>query len=180
MYNNRTDINLLQMLAGDDQAAFTELYRRYWKPLYITAYGILQERSVAEDVVQDVFSSLWRRRRELSIRSPKAYLQQATRFRVFKAISTGKTDANFQERLTEVSRDMIAESPLMAKELQQLLQKLIGSLPDDQQMILRLSREEDLTYKDIAFKLGISVKTVEKKISRSLRHIRSGLNDSYL
>lgn len=176
-YSDHSDHGLLRLLATDDRVAFAELYRRYWKPLFITAASILQDRSTAGDIVQEVFISLWQRRLELKVRTPFAYLQQAVRFQVFKAIRAGKTDADFQKRLSEVSRDILTEDPLLFKELQHLLEAVISSLPEDQRTIFRMNRDENLTYKEIADKLGISVKTVEKKMSRSLRHLRSGLYD---
>lgn len=176
-YSDHSDHGLLQMLATDDRAAFAELYRRHWKPLFITAANILNDRSTAGDVVQEVFISLWQRRLELKVRSPSAYLQQAVRFQVFKTIRDGRTDTDFQKRLSEVSRDILTEDPLLFKELQHLVEAVIRSLPEDQRTIFRMNRDENLTYKEIADKLGISVKTVEKKMSRSLRHLRSGLYD---
>lgn len=176
-YRDHNDHELLQLLVADDRGAFAELYRRHWKPLFVTAASILQNHSIAGDIVQEVFISVWQRRLELKVRSPSAYLQQAVRFQVFKAIRAGKTDADFQKRLSEVSRDILADDPLLFKELQRLLEAVIRSLPEDQRTIFRMNRDENLTYKEIAGRLGISVKTVEKKMSRSLRHLRSGLDD---
>lgn len=179
MYEERSDSDLLRLLSKGSQVAFTELYNRHWKQLYVTARGILQDHAAAEDIVQDVFVSLWRRREGLEVRSPRAYLQQSVRYRVFKAIREGKTDADFYRRLKEVSRDIMEDSPVVYGELQQLLRRLMDDLPEDQRQIFRMNRDEDLTYKDIADRLGISVKTVEKKISCTLRHFRSGLNDGF-
>ncbi|HYH56379.1 MAG TPA: RNA polymerase sigma-70 factor, partial [Anseongella sp.] len=176
-YEDHTDKELLRLMSTDDEAAFTELYGRYWKTLFLTARSILHDGPLAEDIVQEVFISIWRRRGELDIGSPRAYLQQATRFRVLKAIRAGKADADFYNRLSQVSRDILSDNPVLFKELQHLLQALMNSLPEDQQTIFRMNRDEDFTYKEIAGKLGISVKTVEKKMSRSLSQIRSGLDD---
>jgi RNA polymerase sigma-70 factor (family 1) len=166
---------LTARLKAGDEAAFTEIYERYWQPLLRTAYHILQDRDLAQDIVQNVFIALWQRRAVADISHLQAYLQQATRFSVFKAIRELKNDQAFFERLAEVTADIITDDPLLFKEHQQLLGELIGALPEDCRETFRLSREENMTYKQIAEYLGISEKTVEKRISRSLQQIRTGL-----
>lgn len=178
MYSGLNDTELLDLLKADDEAAFAELYNRYWKLLFVTANNILQNYTSAQDVVQDVFASLWQRRLLLAITSLKPWLLQATRFQVFKAIRAEKLSADFYERLADASKYLIVEEPILFKELQQILQTIIQTLPPDQQAIFKMSREENLTYREIAEKMGISVKTVEKKISRSLRDIHTGLDKS--
>jgi RNA polymerase sigma-70 factor (family 1) len=167
--------NLLSLLREDSEAAFTEIYNRFWKSLFRTAYHILQDKEASQDIVQNVFVSLWQRRAELRIDNLKGYLHQAARFGVFKAIREQQHDQEFYDRLAQVTADIITDNPLIFKEQQELLRQLIGNLPEDCRETFRLSREENMTYKQIAELLGISEKTVEKRMSRSLQHIRSGL-----
>src|SRR5882757_5276281 len=105
-YTTYQDIELVALLQQDDTGAFTELYNRHWKNLYYTAIGILQNSEACNDIVQEVFTSLWQRRGIVQIEFPKTYLQQATRFQVFKAIQAQKTGREFYQRLAEVSADM--------------------------------------------------------------------------
>ncbi|CAL1519693.1 RNA polymerase sigma-70 factor [Chitinophaga sp. MM2321] len=175
-----TDIILLQRLKNNEEEAFTGIYNRYWQPLYSTAMSILQQGPLAEDLVQEVFISLWRRRNELEIEHLKAYLAKAVKFQVLKAIRNNKADGQFYERLQHVTAVIIKEDPLLGKEMQAIFARLTGTLPDDCREIFRLSREEGLTYLEIATRLHISVKTVEKKMSFSLRHFRTGLGKALL
>jgi RNA polymerase sigma-70 factor (family 1) len=170
-----TDIELLQRLKDSDGAAFTGIYNRYWQSLYYTAVSILQQGALAEDAVQEVFISLWRRRDELEVTHLKAYLSKAVKFQVLKVIRDNKADHLFYERLQRVSATIIKEDPLLGKEMQGIIVRLAMTLPEDCREIFRLSREEGLTYPEIASKLQISVKTVEKKMSFSLKHFRTGL-----
>lgn len=170
------DAELLISLKQGDQAAFTQIYDTYWKILFRTAHHILQERTIAQDIVQNVFISLWQRREDVNITNLKAYLQQATRFSVFNAIRDQKHDREFYDRLAQVTVDMIAENPLLFKEQQQLIKNLVDTLPEECKEAFRLSREENMTYKQIAGLLGISEKTVEKRLSKSLKHFRHGLS----
>ena len=175
-YKILTDADLLQLFKADDKRAFTEIYDRYWKLLYYTAHNIIQDDESARDVVQEGFTSLWLRRKETEIQSLKAYLQQASRFKVLKLIRQQQTNERFFERLQEVTTEILLDDPLIFKEQQQLVQQLLDKLPPDYLETFRLSREENLTYKQIALALNISEKTVEKRISKSLKYIRHGLD----
>jgi RNA polymerase sigma-70 factor (family 1) len=179
-YTIYQDKELVALIHQDDAGAFTELYNRHWKSLYYTAMSILQNPEASRDIVQDVFTSLWQRRTEVQIEFPKTYLQQATRFQVFKAIHAEKVSKEFYQRLATVSADMIIENPLLYKELEHLIRDLLDSLPEDARTAFLLNRDEKLTYAQIAEKMDISVKTVEKKMSQTLRHLRLGLREAFV
>jgi len=167
---------LISRLRDGDEQAFSEIYNLYWKQLYRTAFTILRDEEGASDALQEMFLHLWRRRRELNIVSLKAYLHQSVRLTVLKAIRSQKVDAGFYKRLAEVTTEIIEEDPMIFKDNLYLLQRLIDSLPVDCRQIFLMSREEEMSYKQIAGKLEISVKTVEKKMSKSLKLIREGLS----
>ncbi|WP_212005603.1 RNA polymerase sigma factor [Chitinophaga sp. HK235] len=57
-FSSLSDIEMIALVKADDEQAFAELYKRYWKKLYQTAYDIIQQEQVAQDVVQEVFISL--------------------------------------------------------------------------------------------------------------------------
>lgn len=176
--STHSDEQLVMLLGQGNEPAFTEIYNRYWKSLYYSAYNILQLKEAAQDAVQEVFVSLWKRRNEVQIESLKAYLFQAVRFQVFKAIRAEKTNEDFYKGLTAVSKEILVEEPLLFKELEELYRKVIHSLPDDEREIFLMHRDGGLTYKQIAEEKQISVKTVEKKMSHALKQIRNGLDDA--
>lgn len=175
-YTGLADHELLHLLKKDDEAAFTEVYKRYWKLLYTTSFGIIQDDQAAQDIVQEVFIRIWNGRHTLDIGSLRPYLQQAARFGVLKAIRAQKTDEAFYDRLAAVTVDVLADNPMLCKEQQELFERLLSGLPDNVKETFYLSRENNLTYKQIAAKLNISEKTVEKRISKSLRYFRDNLN----
>jgi RNA polymerase sigma-70 factor (family 1) len=177
-YPIHTDDQLLQGLYESDESAFAEIYNRYWKPLYTSAHNILQVKEAAQDAVQEVFISLWKRRATIQVDILQSYLHQAVRFQVFKAIRAEKTDQQFFNRLASISKDILVEDPLLFKELESLYQQIIQTLPADEQEIFLLHRDVGLTYKQIAEQKNISVKTVEKKMSHALKEIRFGMNDA--
>jgi RNA polymerase sigma-70 factor (ECF subfamily) len=87
-------------------------------------------------------------------------------------------DEQFYARLSAVTADIVYENPLLFKEQELLLRQILSSLPDDCRQIFQLSREEQLTYKQIARQLNISEKTVEKKMSICLKQIRQVLQQN--
>jgi RNA polymerase sigma-70 factor (family 1) len=177
-YPIHTDDQLLRQLYESDERAFAEIYNRYWKPLYTSAHNILQVKEAAQDAVQEVFISLWKRREAIQVEVLQSYLHQAVRFQVFKAIRAEKTDQHFFNRLALITRDILFEDPVLFKELESLYKQLIHALPPDEQEIFLLHRDGGLTYKQIAEQKNISVKTVEKKMSRALKELRYGMDDA--
>ena len=175
-FNKVPEQDLISALKAGDQLAFNEIYNRYWKSLYHTANNILQDKDHAADAIQEVFISLWVRKGQVDILSLKSYLHQAVRFTVLKAIRAQKSDQRFYDRLAMVTCEIIAENPLLFKEQQHLIVQLIDQLPSECRETFMLSREENLTYKQIAMQLNISEKTVEKRITKSLKVLRGGLS----
>jgi RNA polymerase sigma-19 factor, ECF subfamily len=171
-----SDDQLVSLLQQSNEAAFTEIYNRYWKSLYTSAHNILQLNHTAQDAVQEVFISLWNRRDAVKIDSLKPYLFQSVRFQIFKAIRAEKTDNNFFKRLSMVSEHIYNEDPILSKELSRFYKQVLLSLPEDEREIFRMHRDDGLTYKQIAELKNISVKTVEKKMSHVLKQLRLGLN----
>ncbi|QJB34871.1 RNA polymerase sigma-70 factor [Chitinophaga oryzae] len=178
-YNTYTDDHLWRQITLDDQDAFTAVYHRYWKVLYLRARNMLSDSDLAQDIVQEVFISLWHRRQEVEILHLKAYLFQAVRFQELKALRNLKSDTNFYERLAHISKDLLQHEPMAFKELDSVLQRVMATIPEDQRAIFSMSRDEGLTYREIADRMEISVKTVEKKISQALRTIRKGMDSAF-
>lgn len=179
IYSTYTDSELVNLLRTGEEAAFTEIYARYWRLLFDRVYTVLREEDAAKDAVQEVFISLWTRRKVVVVTYLKAYLQQAVRFKVLHFIREGRTDSEFYIRLSKVTTEIIADNPMLFKEQQDLLNELIKSLPEDCKKVFLLSREGDLTYKQIAEQLNVSIKTVEKRISKSLKYLRKNIDLSY-
>ncbi len=167
------DSELMRLIRQGKEDAFTELFTRYWQSLYEKANTILNNPAVAKDIVQDVFYSIWSRRAELEIHSVKGYLEQATRFQVFKGIRDRKTGLQLKEKLAAVTADIMTDDPLLFKEHQDLLEYLINKLPEDCREAFRLSRKEQLSYKEIAQLLQISERAVEHRIAKSLEFFRT-------
>ena len=89
-YSSFTDSELSYSLIEGDRLAFDEIYLRYWRTLHQKACRILNDEDEAADIIQEVFVSLWQRRTEVKVANLKAYLNQAVKFSVLKAIRENK------------------------------------------------------------------------------------------
>ena len=174
-----TDEELLLKMADDNRQAFTVLYRRYWEDLFVTAAKALRGKEEAADVVQDVFISFWNRRKELNIKgSVPAYLHTSIRYKCIHYIEKNITRRDYLLQLADVevsNPSGNAETNLQLKEMQQIVSNTVAKMPAKMQEAYKLSRQEHLSYKQVAESMGISVETVKKHIQYALHLIRTNL-----
>jgi RNA polymerase sigma-70 factor (ECF subfamily) len=164
--------------------AFTTLYRRYWEDMFLTATKALRDNIEACDVVQDVFLSLWNRRHELNIEGPLInYLQTAVRYKVIHYIQKNITRRDYLALLADVSVNWLppdAEINLQLEELQKALSSVVTKMPPKMQQVYILSRREQLSHKEIAEQMSVSVETVKKHIQHALQLIKTALRHALI
>lgn len=169
-YSHFADEELVQMMSKDDHHAFTTIYYRYWKRLYVLAYDRLRSRELAEDVVQDVLTGLWQRRKHTIIRSLPAYLATASRYAVFTQLSK-LMPVTPVEALPEAVQ-AVTDDAATIHFLQQSMQEQLKQLPEKCRIVFEYSREKGMSNKEIAAELHISEKAVEKHITKALQRLR--------
>lgn len=170
----RDDNILLEELRRGSKAAFEKLYHRFWDKLYLAAYHILHDREVSEDIVQEIFIQLWVRRESQVIHNLEAYLYMAVRFQVFRCLNDRKCKNDLVNGLAEFPADFFDEH-LSYKEIESAMKNGIRQLPKKCGIIFSLSRQEQLSNKEIAHRLNISVKTVENQMSIAIKKMRKHL-----
>lgn len=177
MQPNYTDTDLIALLKEDEDRAIEHLFRQHYAYLCKAAYKILPDANLVEDMVQEVFMELWRKRNQVNIKtSIKAYLRRAAVNKTLNYIRDQKIILEDNEKLpTLKSKTPSINQKIEAAELQVLIDKAIDGLPEKCRLIFVLSRFEDMSYKEIAQQLDISVKTVENQISKALKHLRKVL-----
>lgn len=155
---------------------FDELVLSNYARLCQFAYRIVGSRAVAEDIVQDVFASIWRRHREFDYSDPLPYLYRAVRNR---AISLRRQEHRRSGWLALFAREREdAEGPVADQDttdLSSAIERALAALPERRRLIFVMSREQHLSYAQIATALEISVKTVETQMGRALRTLREHL-----
>jgi RNA polymerase sigma-70 factor (ECF subfamily) len=139
--------------------------------MYALAAKQLQCEDTAKDCVQEVFVALWKRRDEQHITNLESYLLQSVRFQACKAMRNKQMN-RLRCRLAFVSPSHTFSDPALLRDMHAGFYRAISGLPEDQRRIFYMNREEAATYSRIAELLGISVKTVEKKMSLALKALR--------
>lgn len=176
-YCSHTDDELLALIKTGDCIAFTEVYNRYWKLLFSIAANKLTCLADAEELVQEVFADLWKRRETLEIeRSIKSYLSGAVKFQVYSALSKQyRARKNKQMLVFSEKTFLTPKEQLDLKMLEQHLYNSANELPDRCRLIYKLSRETGWSNEAIASHLDISPKTVEAQLTKALKHLKTSL-----
>jgi len=169
-----SDQEILALIGQDDRAAFSELYNRYWQSLYQTAWNVLRDQEACMEVIQEVFVWLWEHRSGLQINSLPSYLRAAVKYKVTDILRSNKVREACFVNLDELNLDTLSrdEDPLELKELKAVIAQMSAKLPARARLIFELSRNEQLSNREIATKLGISEKTVENQITIALKKLR--------
>ena len=157
----------------------TLIYHHYAESLLTSAYNLLKDKAACEDIVQEIFLSLWMKRESIEITtSLKGWLFTATRYQVFRVIrQCSVTESLFDKLETRIWGEPSAENLLYQKELQENISDIVKRLPEKCREIYILSREAQLSHKEIAERLRISTKTVEFQITVALKKIRLSLSE---
>lgn len=180
MYILYSDEELLNLAKHGNTSAFDEIYKRYRNILMELACKKLPLKSkfMAEDIVQDIFISLYQKRALLEITvSLHGYLVQAVKYKIANEIRSSQISSKYQDFLffSGFCKNDFA-SRLETNELHGYIDSALRRLPPKCKEVFRLSRDEDQSYKDISSSLNISVSTVEKHIVKALKILRTSVN----
>ncbi|SEM43064.1 RNA polymerase sigma-70 factor, ECF subfamily [bacterium A37T11] len=167
------DQELLQALRRGDERAFTQLYNQYWSSLYATAYNRLRDREQCQDLVQELFTDVWKRRESLEATTLGAYLHSAMRFMTYKRLAKMPLETRYYQEFEEtIASSLFTDDQLLTKELRQLLDHWIEALPEKRRKVFLLHYEESLSTEEIATRLGVSRKTVQNQLNTVYTHLQ--------
>ena len=166
------DAELLIRLQEDDQYAFTSIYNKYWKNLYAVAYSILKDKTICEDIVQDIFINVWNKRKSIAIKvSLKAYLTSSVKYEVFRQLKKKIEALEIVDDLL-IDPNNSAQENMDYKELLVHMNNVVNKLSTKCREVFILSREKELSHKEIAVIRNISTKTVENHIGKALGSLK--------
>jgi RNA polymerase sigma-70 factor, ECF subfamily len=174
-----TEKQVLSRIKNNDIEAYRYLFELYYRDLYFFAHKFIENREVAEEIVQDVFIFLWENRSSLNInKSIKSYLYTSVKNRSINYLKSKINNINFVNIEHAVDANLIlpAHHTLELKELDKLIEKAISSLPPRCKEMFHLSRNSEMTYQEIADALDISKETVKSQISDALKKIKAFLS----
>ena len=170
--------SLILRLIGGDEVDFSELYATYKNRLIYFAMRFLKSREYAEDVFQDAFTVVWQSRRFINPdASFSSYLYTIMRNRILNQLRNAANEEKLKESILSQALDYTEDTKreVMLNDLKSLISHALQQLTPRQREIFEMSREAQLSHKEIADKLGISVNTVQEHISISLKLIRTYL-----
>ncbi len=157
---------------------FRSLYKVLFQDLFVYAKSITKSEDLAKDAVAEVFVKLWDSKADLSkIREVRSYLLVAAKNESIKLL-------NHSNRFGEldVSRQIEIVNPeeiLLEKELKELIDQVVASLPGQCQLIFMMNSRDRKSYKEIAAELNVTVSTVGTQVSRAIHAIRTEITSRY-
>ena len=187
-YISLSEENLLDLIKNDQNEAFRFLFQKSYSRLLGYAIRFVQEREIAEDIIQEVFISFWEKRHLLKSISLSSllfcmvrnasinYLKQKVLVEKYPIEFIENIDG--EEKLYTLDFALSADEETLYEELKKRIQEALSILPERSREIFLLSRFNGLKNKEIASKLDISTTAVEKHISKSLKKISLYLKDN--
>src|ERR1700754_297897 len=164
---------LLQLMSGSHEA-FSIIYHKYWRKIFVYTYDRLKDIKQSQDIVQDLFVSLWERKEQLHVDNLNAYLYASARYAVLKVVDAQQAEAHFFTSLQHLSLDVsAADHQMISAELLGAFRALVEKMPSQRRKIFQMRHEENLKTREIAEALGISQKTVQNQLLTSYQQIRT-------
>ena len=172
------DDELTQLLRKGDESAFTHIYNRYWDKLYYIAHRLLRDSNAAEEIVQEVFMALWKKKESLTIQNIGHYLGAMTRYAVYRYLSKQKQFKIKENTVALINASAISEIDVDNKILLEMITNLSNTLPEKCRLVFQYNKLQDQSLADVAEQLNISQKTAEAHLTKALRIIRTNMGSA--
>jgi RNA polymerase sigma-70 factor (family 1) len=177
-YSTYTDQELVALLKQGADMAFAEIFERYHSLLYIFAYKKTNDREEARDMVHDMFASIWEKRTTLNVPGElPAYLYAVLKNRIFDLYKHKKVSQRYLDTFQEYL-DVTPEATdyrVRHNDLSALIEKEIAALPEKMRIVFELSRNTEMSRKEIAEALGLPEETVKSRMHSSLKILKGKL-----
>jgi RNA polymerase sigma-70 factor (ECF subfamily) len=173
LFNPDNPEQLVAKVMEGDEKAWEHITELFYQPLVLFVNSMTHRMDIAEELVQDVFVNFWTKRDRIEINtSLKAYLYRAARNHTLNHIKRNKFEMNYQQSLKPDYSYNSTDTKIGYSELEQQLNKSIEELPETRRDIFKLSRFEDMTYKEISDTLEIPIRQVHYQIGLALKELR--------
>jgi RNA polymerase sigma-70 factor (ECF subfamily) len=170
---------LVSLLKVGHEPALAELFRRFEGKLYTYSLKFTRQQELAEEILQDVFVSLWEYRAEIDTSLPLgALLYRMTRNKILNALRQETRLAEQRKTYSfsmEVSRDL-TEERVVLNDYHRIMDKAIENLPKQRRSIFKMNHLDGMSYDEIAETLGISRNTVRNQMIKSMKYVRDFLS----
>jgi len=179
-YTLLPDEELLNLVKQhEDEAAFREVYNRYWREVFLTAYRKVKSRETAEELTQNLFLSIWQKRKEITILNLQPWLVGAVKYSVINYYKSQIVHEKYIKHIHITGQSSVSttEQMTLQADLTDAIEKGVSLLPQKTQQVFKLSRFENRSVKEISRDLNISEKAVEYHITQSLKWMKVYLKD---
>ena len=166
---------LKEILDKDPEKAFECLYSHMWDKLFSISLNFVRDKSIAQEIVQDVFVTLWVKRKRLeSVSDIRAFAMRAVQHRIYDHFDKKAVHQKYALKITQSESNQAdsTQQQIEYNETFKLIDTEIDKLPDTTREIFRLSRFDRFSNEEIATRLQLSVKAVEYHITQALKHLR--------
>ena len=173
--SGQTDDELLILLQKGNERAFTAIYERYHKLLYVLAYKYLKDNDTAKDAVQQIFLKVWESRSLFSIHiNLRNYLYTMLKNHLLNEIRNNYTalEKNYELAQETIEYENEILSKLEEKEMTEQLYRAIDSLPEQKKAVCLYKLKDSLSNQEIAEKMQISIPTVKTHYSQAIKLLR--------
>lgn len=177
------DISILKQLKTGDMAAFDTIYQSYSKKLYSFTFSLLKDHEQSEEMVQDVFVTLWEKRDGININLQfENYLFTICYNSARKFFRRKKIEKKVKEYLLINAPESIPETDntIIYNELMTMVELTVEKLPPKRKAVYKLSRQEGKQIKEIADRLNISSRTAETHLTKALKFLKQELEQASL
>ena len=172
---------LLKRVAEGDEQAFRIVFDHYKEPFLAMAFKMTHSADTAEEIVQEVFVTLWVKRKLVAIaKNPKGYVFTILHNCIYAHFRKLVLERQLKSKMAhgeEQSENRI-ENLLLEKENTTIIENVISQLPPQQKLIYRLARQQGLSREEIALQLKISPNTVKNHLSAAMDNLRVYLKKS--
>jgi RNA polymerase sigma-70 factor (family 1) len=173
-----TERELLDLVASGDEKAFQKLFYLHYDHIYAVALLFTKSPLLSEEITQDVFLKVWQNRvRLVEVVKFDAYLFVIAKNQIYNTLRKKVSNRSFIEHLEQhfLQHSSAADESLMAKETDELINRVIKHLPDQQRRVYELSRLAGFDHSSIANQLNISKLTVKSHLTKALQTIKQQL-----
>jgi RNA polymerase sigma-70 factor (ECF subfamily) len=171
---------IVEKIRGGDKPAFENIFRMHYSHLCSYANKFVMDMDASEEIVQELFFQLWQKKETIIITSSlKSYLFRAVHNSCLNYIKHKNIRLKYKEYITNEQKESWCEQSGDSEinQLQDKIRQAIDKLPPERKKVFLMSRFDELSYKEVAEKLNISIKTVENQIGKALKFLREELKE---
>lgn len=155
---------------------FQVLFKEHYTAIKNFLYYKIGDADMSEDIAQDAFMKLWEKRDEVNTETVKSYLYTIANNMMLNKIRHNKVVMTFAEKQKSHQDEQSPHYNLEEKEFKEELERVISEMPEKQRVVFLMNRMDEMTYKEIAERLDLSVKAIEKRMHGALNHLKKHID----